>query len=70
MKKASSAKEKPEIVQPERIASAGGWKGGLGGIPPALQKNIASNFILGQKRSSLIFNLIDFIKFVSIFMKD
>jgi hypothetical protein len=34
MKKASSAKEKPEIVQPERIASARGWKGVWGEFRP------------------------------------
>ncbi|MCZ7398238.1 MAG: hypothetical protein O8C62_00920 [Candidatus Methanoperedens sp.] len=41
-----SAKEKLEIVQSERVASAGGRKGGLGGIPPALQilGEICSNF--------------------------
>jgi len=38
--------EKLEIVQSERVASAGGRKGGLGGIPPALQilGEICSNF--------------------------
>jgi len=30
-----AAKEKLEIVQSESVASAGGRKGGLGGIPPA-----------------------------------
>ncbi len=30
-----SAKEKLEIVQSERVASTGGRKGGVGGIPPA-----------------------------------
>ena len=41
-----AAKEKLEIVQSERVASAGGRKGGLGGIPPALQilGEICSNF--------------------------
>ena len=41
-----AAKEKLEIVQSERVASAGGRKGGLGGIPPALQIlcEICSNF--------------------------
>jgi len=41
-----AAKEKLEIVQSERVASAGGRKGGLGGIPPALQilGEISSNF--------------------------
>jgi len=41
-----SAKEKLEIVQSERVASTGGRKGGLGGIPPALQilGEISSNF--------------------------
>ena len=40
------AKEKLKIVQSERVASAGGRKGGLGGIPPALQilGEISSNF--------------------------
>ena len=34
------------VFQSERVASAGGWKGGLGGIPPALQilGEISSNF--------------------------
>jgi len=38
--------EKLEIVQSERVASAGGRKGGLGEIPPALQilGEICSNF--------------------------
>jgi len=38
--------EKLEIVQPERVASASGRKGGVGGIPPALQilGEICSNF--------------------------
>jgi len=38
--------EKLEIVQSEKVASVGGWKGGLGGIPPALQilGEISSNF--------------------------
>jgi len=38
--------EKLEIVQFERVAFAGGRKGGLGGIPPALQifGEICSNF--------------------------
>ena len=43
-----AAKEKLKIVQSERVASAGGRKkkGGLGGIPPALQilGEICSNF--------------------------
>ena len=33
------------------------------------EKNIGSNFILGQKRASLIFNWTIFILFVIIFMK-
>ena len=38
--------EKLEIVQSERVASAGRRKGGVGGIPPALQilGEICSNF--------------------------
>ncbi|MEN6511705.1 MAG: hypothetical protein ABFD00_07720 [Chloroherpetonaceae bacterium] len=38
--------KKLEIVQSERVASAGGRKGDLGGIPPALQilGEISSNF--------------------------
>jgi len=58
-----AAKEKLEIVQSERSASAGGRKGGLGGIPPALQilGEICSNFFertppVGDKTSSK-FNL-------------
>ena len=41
-----AAKEKLEIAQSEKVASAGGRKGGLGGIPPALQilGKIGSNF--------------------------
>ena len=41
-----AAKEKLEIVQSERVASAGRRKGGLEGIPPALQilGEICSNF--------------------------
>ena len=41
-----AAKEDLEIVQSERVASTGGRKGGLGGIPPALQilGEICSNF--------------------------
>ena len=41
-----AAKEKLEIVQSERVASAGGRKRGLGGIPPARQilGEICSNF--------------------------
>ena len=35
MIKEFAAKEKLEIVQSERVASAGGRKGGLGGILPA-----------------------------------
>ena len=44
-KKEFAAKEKLEIVQSERVVSTG-WKGGLGGIPPALQilGEICSNF--------------------------
>ena len=34
-----AAKEKLKIVQSERVASAGGRKGGLGGIPPAKPVN-------------------------------
>jgi len=34
-----AAKEKLEIVQSERVASAGGRKGGLGGIPLAKPVN-------------------------------
>ncbi len=43
---AFSGTKKLEIVQSERVASAGGRKGGLGGIPPALQilGEISSNF--------------------------
>jgi hypothetical protein len=76
MKKTSSAKERLEIVQP--ACWEAGPKGSLpqeggrgvgGGIPPVLQKNIGSNFILGHKRASLIFNLIDFILFGSIKME-
>ncbi len=37
---------KLEIVQSEKVASVGGRKGGLGGIPPALQilGEISSNY--------------------------
>ncbi|MBU0572670.1 hypothetical protein KKH23_02950 [Patescibacteria group bacterium] len=46
VKKEFAAKEKLEIVQSESVASAGGRKGGFGGIPPALQilGEICSNF--------------------------
>jgi hypothetical protein len=76
MKKASSVKEKLEIVQPAckqagpkgSLPRAGG-RGVGGGIPPALQKNIGSNFILGHKRASLIFNWTDCILFDNIEME-
>jgi hypothetical protein len=59
--------EKLEIVQSERVASAGGRKGGLGGIPPALQilGEISSNFFEStpQRTKSKIFTLLKFLRF-------
>jgi len=56
-RKEFAAKEKLEIVQSERVASAGGRKGGLGGIPPALQilGEISSNFFESTPPFLIIF---------------
>ncbi len=43
MWKEFAAKEKLEIIQSEKVASVGGRKGGLGGIPPAPRQFLANS---------------------------
>ena len=47
-----AAKEKLKIVQSERVASAGGRKGGLGGIPLAKPSQFRSDIF---KQTPLVF---------------
>ncbi|OGE26325.1 hypothetical protein A3C26_02880 [Candidatus Daviesbacteria bacterium RIFCSPHIGHO2_02_FULL_39_12] len=54
VKKEFAAKEKLEIVQSERVASAGGRKGGLGGIPPAEPSQFRSDIFKQTPPSKIV----------------